>query len=174
MKKIFYNEDNLNEKDINNSVKRAKMLIINSNNEILLGYGHDTYQIIGGHVEDNESYDECIVREVKEETGITIPLKERKPFFQIKYYCKDYPKEGLNSEYIINYYSIISDLKPNIDNINLTDNEKEGLFEFRYIPLDEVIDELKSNLEICKNKNTVNDTIEAIKVYLEEKNKKIR
>lgn len=170
MKKIFYNEDNLNEKDINNSVKRAKMLIINSNNKILLGYGHNTYQIIGGHIEDNESYNECIVREVKEETGITIPFEERVPFLQIKYYCKDYPKEGLNSEYIINYYSIISDSKPNIDNINLTDNEKEGLFEFRYISLDEVINELKSNLEICKNKNTVNDTIEAIKVYLEENN----
>lgn len=172
MKKTFYNEDNLNEKDINNSVKRAKMLIINSNNEILLGYGHNTYQIIGGHIEDNESYDECIVREVKEETGITIPFEERDPFLQIKYYCKDYPKEGLNSEYIINYYSIISDLKPNINIINLTDNEKEGLFEFRYIHLDEVIDELKSNLEICKNKNTVNDTIEAIKIYIEENNRK--
>lgn len=58
MKKIFYNEDNLNEKDINNSVKRAKLLIINSNNEILLGYGHNTYQIIGDHIEDNELHDE--------------------------------------------------------------------------------------------------------------------
>lgn len=58
MKKIFYNEDNLNEKDINNSVKRAKLLIINSNNEILLGYGHNTYQIIGDRIEDNELHDE--------------------------------------------------------------------------------------------------------------------
>lgn len=169
MKKIFYNEDNLNDKDINNSVKRAKMLIINSNNEILLGYGHNTYQIIGGHVEENESYDECVVREVEEETGIVIPFEERVPFFQIMYYCKDYPNEGLNSEYIINYYSINSDLKPDLEHINLTDNEKEGLFEFRYISLDKVIDELKNNLEICKNKNTVNDTIKAMEVYLEEK-----
>lgn len=169
MKKIFYNEDNLNEKDINNSVKRAKMLIINSNNEILLGYGHNTYQIIGGHVEDNESYDECIVREVKEETGIELPLEKREPFLQIVYYCKDYPKEKLNSEYIINYYSINSDLKPDIDKINLTDNEKEGLFEFRYVSLDNVLDELNNNLEICKNKNTVKDTIKVVEVYLEEK-----
>ena len=124
MKKIFYNEDNLNERDINNSVKRAKMLIINSNNEILLGYGHNTYQIIGGHVEENESYDECVIREVEEETGIVIPFEERTPFFQIMYYCKDYPNEGLNSEYIINYYSINSDLKPDLEHINLTDNEK--------------------------------------------------
>ena len=94
---------------------------------------------------------------------------KREPFLQIVYYCKDYPNEGLNSEYIINYYSINSDLKPDLEHINLTDNDKEGLFEFRYISLDKVIDELKNNLEVCKNKNTVNDTIKAIEVYLEEK-----
>lgn len=169
MKKVFYNEDNLRKEDINNSIKRAKILIINSNNEILLGYGHNTYQIIGGHVEDNESYDECIVREVKEETGIELSLEKREPFLQIVYYCRDYPNEGLNSEYIINYYSINSDLKPDIDKINLTENEKEGLFEFRYVSLDNVLDELNDNLEVCKNKNTVKDTIKAIEVYLEEK-----
>lgn len=169
MKKVFYNEDNLRKEDINNSIKRAKILIINSNNEILLGYGHNTYQIIGGHVEDNESYDECIVREVKEETGIELSLEKREPFLQIVYYCRDYPNEGLNSEYIINYYSINSDLKPDIDKINLTENEKEGLFEFRYVSLNNVLDELNDNLEVCKNKNTVKDTIKAIEVYLEEK-----
>lgn len=169
MKKVFYNEDNLRKEDINNFIKRAKMLIINSNNEILLGYGHNTYQIIGGHVEENESYDECIVREAKEETGIELSLEKREPFLQIIYYCKDYPNEGLNSEYIINYYSINSDLKPDIDKINLTENEKEGLFEFRYISLNNVLDELNDNLEVCKNKNTVKDTIKAIEVYLEEK-----
>lgn len=169
MKKVFYNEDNLRKEDINNSIKRAKILIINSNNEILLGYGHNTYQIIGGHVEDNESYDECIVREVKEEIGIELSLEKREPFLQIVYYCRDYPNEGLNSEYIINYYSINSDLKPDIDKINLTENEKEGLFEFRYVSLDNVLDELNDNLEVCKNKNTVKDTIKAIEVYLEEK-----
>lgn len=169
MKKVFYNEDNLRKEDINNFIKRAKMLIINSNNEILLGYGHNTYQIIGGHVEENESYDECVIREVKEETGIELSLEKREPFLQIVYYCKDYPKEGLNSEYIINYYSINSDLKPDIDKINLTENEKEGLFEFRYVSLNNVLDELNDNLEVCKNKNTVKDTIKAIEVYLKEK-----
>lgn len=169
MEKVFYNEDNLRKEDINNSIKRAKMLIINSNNEILLGYGHNTYQIIGGHVEDNESYDECIVREVKEETGIELSLEKREPFLQVVYYSRDYPNEGLNSEYIINYYSINSDLKPDIDKINLTENEKEGLFEFRYVSLNSVLDELNDNLEVCKNKNTVKDTIKAIEVYLGEK-----
>lgn len=169
MKKVFYNEDNLRKEDINNFIKRAKMLIINSNNEILLGYGHNTYQIIGGHVEENESYDECVIREVKEETGIELSLEKREPFLQIVYYCKDYSKEGLNSEYIINYYSINSDLKPDIDKINLTENEKEGLFEFRYVSLNNVLDELNDNLEVCKNKNTVKDTIKAIEVYLKEK-----
>lgn len=166
MKKIIYNEDNLTEEDINNIVARAKMLIINSKSELLLGYGHNTYQVVGGHLEENESYAECIVREV-EEIGIKLPLEEREPFLEIIYYCKDYPKEGQNSKYIINYYSIITDLKPNIDKINLTENEKEGLFEFRYIPLNKALQELNNNLEICKNKNTVKDTIKAVSAYLE-------
>ena len=106
MRKIFYNEDNLTEKDINNFVGRAKILIINSNNECLLGYGHNTYQLPGGHLEKNETFDECVIREVKEETGIDLPLENRTPFLEIKYFTKNYPKENLNTCYLNNYYTI--------------------------------------------------------------------
>ncbi len=166
MKKIFYNEDNLKRKDINNIIKRAKILIVNSNNEVLLGYGHDTYQIIGGHVEENETYEECIVREVQEETGIILKEENRTPFLQIKYFCKDYPSKNLNSEYIINYYYIKTNDKPNIDNIQLTENEKEGMFELKYLKLDNIIEELNKNLKISNKKNTVRDTIEAVIEFL--------
>lgn len=168
MKEILYNYDYLNKEDINYTVKRAKVLIINSDNEVLLGYGHGTYQIVGGHVEEGETYDECVVREVMEETGIKLPFEERRPFFVIRYYCKDYPKEGLNSEYIINYYAIKTDMKPNIDKISLTENEKEGMFKFRYIKLDNILAELNKNLETTDDKNTVLDTIEVIKEYLKQ------
>jgi len=166
MKEIIYNYDYLKEEDINNFVGRAKLLIINSNDEVLLGYGHNTYQIIGGHLEEGETYDECVVREVLEETGIDIPLEQRKPFLVIRYYCKNYPKDGLNSEYLINYYAVKTDLKPNLNKIDLTENEKEGLFEFRYIPLLKVKEVLNDNLVISDNKNTILDTLEAIDEYL--------
>lgn len=43
MKEIIYNHDNLKETDIDETVIRVKALIINSNNEIMLGYAHKTY-----------------------------------------------------------------------------------------------------------------------------------
>lgn len=166
MKKIVYNENNLKEEDINKEVLRAKLLIINSNDEFLLGYGHKTYQIPGGHVEENESFDQCVVRELKEETGIIIPLEERTPFLNIIYMCKDYPNIGENTKYVANYYSIKSDLKPDLSKIDLTENEKEGMFELRYIHKDKIMEELNNSLDACSNKNVVNDTINVIKEFL--------
>lgn len=43
MKKIIINKSNLKESNITEIVKRVKMLIINSNNEILLGYSYHDY-----------------------------------------------------------------------------------------------------------------------------------
>ena len=89
MNEVIYNNDNLKEEDINRIVKRAKMLIVNSNDEILIAFCHNNYYLVGGHVEDNETFDECLIREIKEETGINIPIEKREPFFIITYMNKD-------------------------------------------------------------------------------------
>lgn len=167
MKEIIYNHDNLNESDITNYVKRAKMVVENNKNEILVVYSHKNYFLIGGHVEDNESFDECVVREIKEESGVDIPFEERTPYFSIKYLCKDYPNEGENTKYITNYYSIKYDLEPELDKVNLTEDEKEGNFKLLYIPKDKIIEVLTKGLKDCTRENVVKDTIEAIKVYLD-------
>ena len=166
MKKIIYNEDNLSDNDINNVVYRAKALIINSNDEILFGYGNNNYQFPGGHLEEGESLDECLVREVKEETGIDIPVLKRVPFISIIYYNKDYPEVGINSKYIANYYSIKTDLKPNMSNTDLTEDEKEGSFQLRYINKNDALKQLNESLKTCTRENVVKDTIRVVKEYL--------
>lgn len=170
MKEVFYNYDFLDKEDINNTIKRAKLLIINSNDEILLGYGHGDYQLIGGHVENGESFDECLVREVKEETGILLPLEKRKPFLVIRHYIKNYPEVNVNSEYIHNYYMVNTNQRPNLDSISLTDYEKDGNFEFKYVKVDKIMKVLEDNLRVSTKKGVVLDTIEAVKEYLYQKN----
>ena len=52
--------------------------------------------------------------------------------------------------------------------VNLTENEKEGMFEFKYINKNDVINELVKTFNTCKNKNTLKDTIYALIEYLYE------
>lgn len=52
-------------------------IILNNENEILLGrrincYGAGTYCLPGGKLRIGETFEECVVREVKEETGLIV------------------------------------------------------------------------------------------------------
>lgn len=166
MKEIIYNYDYLTDEDMNNYVGRAKGVIENSNGEILLAFSDYNYQLPGGHLEDNETYSMCIKREIKEEVGIDIPLIDRIPFLVITYYNKDYKAKGVNTKSVIKYFRILTDEKPNLDLINLTDDEKKGNFELRFIKKDKVIEELEGSIASSSRRAVVIDTIEAIKEYL--------
>jgi len=170
MKEIIHNEDNLKQENINNVVKRAKVLIINSNDEFLLAKVNNDIHVVGGHVDKNETDQETIIREVKEETGIDIAFNEEKPFINIKYICKNYPKNNVNTLFSANYYIIKCDLKPDLNNTSLEPGEINGNFKLLYVHKDKAIDMLESSLEVCKNKNVVHDTIDVISEYLKSRN----
>jgi len=82
VKETIYNYDYLNDEDITEVVIRTKALIINNKN-IILGNENNIYQFPGGHLEENETFEECLKREVLEETGIEIDDDEIKRPFMI-------------------------------------------------------------------------------------------
>ncbi len=166
MKKIIYNYDNISNDEINNIVKRARALIVNSDSEILFGYADKTYHLIGGHLEGNEDYLDCLIREVREESGILLNVSNITPFLQIEYYSKDYPDEGVNTKNVINYYIIKTDMKPDSSKMELTDEEKEWNYTVKYIYKDKALKVLKDNIKFAKNKAAVYDTMEAVIEYL--------
>ena len=165
-KMIVYNDDNICESEINRVVKIAKIVIENSNNEILLCFCHNNYYLLGGHVDNDESDIECLHRELLEEAGIDIEFNNLNSFITIKYFIKNYPDNNINSLYIANYYNYKLDLIPNIDNLNLTEDEKEGNFEIQAISRNIIIDKLTEALESATRKNVVEDTIKVIEEYL--------
>ena len=78
METIIYNKDSIEEQDVRYRSIRLKALIINSKNELLVGYSHNTYQFIGGHLEEGEDLIDGLIREVEEESGIKVDKEEIK------------------------------------------------------------------------------------------------
>lgn len=166
MKEIIYNYNFLNDENINRTVVRIKAVVENSNNEILLCYSDNNYHLPGGHLEEGETYEDCLVREIKEETGIDIDKKERNPYLRIVYFNKDYPNVGTNTKNVVNYYVVNHELVPNLDNTYLTEEEVKHGFQLRYIRKQDVLKVLEDSLDTCSRKAVLYDTIEAIKEYL--------
>jgi len=168
MKTIIYNNDSLTEEEINRRVIRVKALIINSKSELLIGYSHDTYQFVGGHIEENEDLIEGLIREVEEEAGIRLKKEEIQPFFLRKKYLRNYPKESDNSCYEYYYYVVYSNRLPDLTKVNYTESEIIGRFELRYISLNELEKELEENKKVSEATKIVEEeNLEAISIYKE-------
>lgn len=166
MKEIIYNHDNLKENDIDETVIRVKALLINSKNEITLGYCHKTYQFPGGHLEENETFEEGLNREIKEETGIDIKETNLKPFEKIIYYSNNYRNTGLNRKNEIYYFYIKTDEKANMNNANLDDWETKGNYKIEYVNLDDVKQVLINSIpDNPINEIIVEEMLEVINEY---------
>lgn len=166
MKPIVINNYNLKEEDITEVVKRVKILIINSKNEILLGYSHHNYQFPGGHVEAGETLSETVNREIIEETGMQLNIQNIEPFACRLGYYKDWPVEGKNRKIEIYYYEVKTDTIPNLDNTKYTENELDGGFKLKYLLLNDIENELIDNAKKHGDEQGIaREMLELFKLY---------
>lgn len=170
MKEVLYNYDNLTKDAIDEVVVRTKALIVNDNDEITLGYCNKTYQFPGGHLEDGETLEECLLREIKEETGIKLEEVILKPFEKITHYSKNYHGTGKNRENDIYYFIVKTNEKFDMDKSNLDVYEIENEYYPQTIPLKDVEQVLINSIKADEsNKIIVEEMLDALKEY-----KKIR
>ena len=131
MKELVINDDNLTEEDIESKVIRVKALILNSSGNILLAYNNNTYQFPGGHVDENESIDECMKREIREEVGIDVEVGE--PFLSIETYDNNYFGTGKKVLNTIYYYKVFTDLEPDFSKTEYDELESKTDFDLFYV-----------------------------------------
>ena len=167
MKERIYNKDNLNIMDIDEIETRTKALMITSDNRILMGYYKKTYQFIGGHLREGESIQECLHREIKEETGIEYDTSKLKPFYTIKYYTKNDHDKGINTLSQVYYFIIDIDERYHMKDTNYDIAEIKGNYELRYVNLDDfnyvMIDSKSDEDEL--NTIILRDNIEVMTEY---------
>lgn len=171
MKEVIYNKDNLTEDDINDVVVRIKVLLINDD-KILIGNENSVFEFPGGHLEQGESFNECLKREVLEETGILLDDEEiEDSFLRVIYLNKDYPKMKKKKKNEIYYYVVKTNKEVNLSRTNYTENELKHNFKIEEFKLDEVIDKIKENIPNNeKNKVISRDMIIALEEYLKNTN----
>lgn len=167
MKKIIHNNDNLREEEINDEVVRTKALII-KDNKILIANENNVFHFPGGHVEDNERLKDCLIREIKEETGILFEEYDfDTPFMKVEFLNRDYPKKGINRKNSIYYYAINTDKDIDLDKVKYTENEKSNNFKIELFDLKEATKIIEDNIKNDpKNEVIAPDMIDAINEFL--------
>lgn len=112
------------------NIREACRAIIFDNDKILLSHEtkHDVWMLPGGGKEMGETDEECVIREVGEETGYI--FKPSEFALQIDEYYED-------NKFISKYFigTIIGTTK-----IHLTDAEVAGGLEARWLPIKEALD----------------------------------
>ena len=168
MEKLLINDGNLEPKDIDGVEIRVKAFIVNSDNEVLILHNNNTYQLPGGHKKKDESLEESLEREIYEETGIQVDIKDE-AFMLITEYNKNFLNTGKNICNKIYYYEVITDELPHFDSLNLTELESRTDLKINYVK----IDKIEEFIEESKNNNMMNELIayelvKAIKIYKEQ------
>ena len=165
----IYNTDNLNIKDIDEKITRARGIIFNSYKEVLMCYlnGCNHYEFPCGHIEFGENLIEGLKQELFEENGIEIEEKNTTPFYSLKYYCKNYRGIGKNRLFEIYYFLVYTDLVYDVLKIKLDKNEKYENYKCRYIGIEKLKSILFENKQTTREINSsLDDTILLYKDFL--------
>lgn len=167
IEKIF-NSDNLTDSDMDEVIVRTKAIIINSKNEILLGYAHKTYQFPGGHLEKDEGLNNCLERELKEELGVDVKV-EGLPFMKTSYYTRNYRSTGKNRKNEIYYFIVNDNVEPDMSKAQLDFNEIAGNYKPVYVPISEIENVLMNSIpDNPINEIIVNEMLEVLNVVFKK------
>lgn len=139
MKSITINDDNLNDDDIETFVTRVKGLIINTKGKILIAHNNNSYQFPGGHVEEDESLENGVVREIREETGIDVVVEDE-PFLVITTYDNNYFGSSKKVRNRIYYYVFKTDNVPDYSKTHYDQLELASDFNLFYVNVESLDD----------------------------------
>ena len=168
MKRVIINEEKIDIMNVESTVIRVKALMVNPKDELLIVHNNYTYQFPGGHWRQSESLEESLKREIKEETGIASTL-ENGPFMGIEEYYKNYLDTGKSRCNKMYYYIVHSNDNPKVEEMSLSELERETDFNLFYIPIKDMEQFLKESIA----NNTIEEVIgkEMLSVMEEYKEK---
>ena len=168
MKEIVFNKSKLKEDEITEVLEKSRIVLRNSDDEIVLTRFGRVYFLPGGKIEIGETPVDTIKREVMEETNINILLDDIEPFCVVKNYLRDYETHDgtLVNRLLITYYFTGFTSDDNIEYFNLTKVEKEDNLRGFFIDLEEGIELLSDyNKEDLRATYHAKETLSVLEEY---------
>lgn len=171
MKEIVFNKPKLKEEEITEVLEKSRIVLRNSDDEIVLTRFGRVYFLPGGKIEQGETPVDTIKREVMEETNINVLLDDVEPFLLVKHYLRDYKlSDGTIANRLINtYYFTGFTTKDNIEYFNLTIEEKHDNLRAFFASMEDAEELLKEYDK--ENPKATYLAIETMKVLDEYNNK---
>ncbi len=143
MEQIIFNKNNLKEEEIDQRKVRVKAFFVDDK-KLLLIKSVEGYHLIGGHVEEGESFSEALVREICEETGLEIKMADiGEPFLKISHYIPNYRETGKNVMAEMIYYKVCCNRPPLLEKRCLTESEISKNYELVYLHFDDFLQEVE-------------------------------
>jgi len=164
MKEVMHNSNNIKDEDIEKVINKAKLLLVNSKKELLLGYCDKTYQFIGGRLDEGESLKEGLKREIIEETGMDVDTETLEPIYIAKYRYKKDKGVDLNNEIITTFFYLESDIECDRSKTSFDHYEEKGNFKVKRVKLPQIeLLLLKENTFSEHTKTITKEMIETLK-----------
>lgn len=150
MKEITINNNNQTQEEFQKKQIKSRALLTNTKGEILIAKYGDVFLLPGGGVEDGETPEITICRELREEVGVEFELEQLQPFAKIRYFQPGYPnRNGSREDRILVTYYYIGEIEKISAERCLTDKEIRDGFDVQFYSLEQIS-------EIIKNSNSKN------------------
>lgn len=137
---MVINLDAMNPEEVNSYFHKVRAIIFDSSGKLYLSMMKGTFTLPGGGVEENETLEEAIKRELKEELGIDVSTDELQYIGNYQFYHKNFPdfKGRTNRLNEIDLFYVIKEKAFSLEACQFTELEKDQNLKIIAIELSEI------------------------------------
>lgn len=146
---LIINDDNLQLNEINEFSSKVRAILMDEEKRVLIANYGGIILFPGGSIDNDESTNEAIIRELTEETGTLYKKEDLEFLTELNFFQKNYVKRDgrVLNRLIKTYYFRGTYKKGSLKLQHLTEKEKNDKFRLELIPL------IKLKTHVLKNLN---------------------